>query len=175
MRPPLIKTGAMRIYTIPLFESRFCMSAGVAQPGNGLAEATLGVTSHLAGEPLALDARGNVSNGRYRTGGEVRADGDAFAPGEILVRGGIVFAGYLDAPEATEEVLRDGWLHTGDLGHVDDEGRLYVLGRRRAMIKRGGAVVAPREIEEAAQEVDGVRVAAAVGVPDAAGMTEATV
>jgi fatty-acyl-CoA synthase len=165
----------VRLSTVEQFESRFGLSAGVVQPGYGLAEATLGVTSHLAGEPLTVDARGNVSNGSYRTGGEVRADGDAFAPGEILVRGGIVFAGYLDAPEATEEVLRDGWLHTGDLGHVDDEGRLYILGRRRVMIKRGGAVVAPREIEEAAQEVDGVRVAAAVGVPDAAGMTEATV
>jgi fatty-acyl-CoA synthase len=161
----------VRRSTIEAFEARFGIRGAVI-PGYGLAEATLGVTSHAAGTPLDVDERGNVSCGRPRPGTEVRIDGDAATPGEILIRGGTVFAGYLDAPEATAAVLREGWLHTGDIGYRDEEGRLYVLGRLRAMIKRGGGVVAPREIEEAAERVDGVRVAAAVGVPDAVG-TEA--
>ena len=84
---------------------------------------------------------------------------------EILVRGPNVFAGYFDAEEATARALRDGWLYTGDHGKLDADGNLYVLGRQRAMIKRGGVALAPRELEEAAQSVAGVRVAAAVGVP----------
>jgi acyl-CoA synthetase (AMP-forming)/AMP-acid ligase II len=60
-------------------------------------------------------------------------------------------------------VLRGGWLHTGDTGYLDDAGRLFVLGRERAMIKRAGGVVAPRELEEAATEVSGVLSAAATG------------
>jgi acyl-CoA synthetase (AMP-forming)/AMP-acid ligase II len=96
------------------------------------------------------------------------------APGEILVRGDIVFAGYLNAPEETARTIRDGWLHTGDDGYLDEAGRLFVLGRRRAMIKRGGSVIAPREIEEIAGEVPGVRLAAAVGMPPGEGeVTEA--
>jgi fatty-acyl-CoA synthase len=162
----------VRHSTIVAFESHFGLS-GAMLPAYGLAESTLGVTAVLPGEPLAVDERGTVACGSHRSGAEVRIDGDATTPGEILLRGDIVFAGYLDAPEATEEVLRGGWLHTGDTGYLDDEGRLYVLGRERAMIKRGGAVVAPRELEEAAQSVEGVRIVAAVGVPDAAGMTEA--
>jgi fatty-acyl-CoA synthase len=155
------------------FESHFGLGE-ILLPAYGLAEATLGVTAVLPGEPRTVDAHGNVSCGSHRSGAEVRIDGDASTPGEILLRGGTVFAGYLDAPEATEEILRGGWLHTGDIGYVDDQNRLFVLGRERAMIKRGGAVVAPRELEEAAQAVDGVGIVAAVGVPDpGAGMTEA--
>jgi acyl-CoA synthetase (AMP-forming)/AMP-acid ligase II len=91
---------------------------------------------------------------------ELRIDGD-----EILVSGPALFAGYFDAEEATARVLRDGWLHTGDAGHLDADGHLYVLGRKRALLKRGGATLAPRELEEAAHTVPGVRMAAAVGLP----------
>ena len=161
----------VRSSTIELFERRFGVS-GVVLPAYGLAEATLGVTTVLPGEALVADAHGNVSNGRPLSGLEVRVDGDASAPGEILVRGNVVFAGYFDAVDETERCLRDGWLHTGDVGYLDSEGRLFVLGRERSMIKRAGAVVAPRELEEAALQVEGVRVAAAVGIPARSGVTE---
>jgi long-chain acyl-CoA synthetase len=109
-----------------------------------------------------------VSCGKPLPGVEVKIE-----DGEIVVRGNGIFAGYFDAPEATAETLRDGWLYTGDIGHLDADGELYILGRRRAMLKRGGAVLAPRELEEAAQKVEQVRVAAAVGVSRAdASMTE---
>ena len=70
----------------------------------------------------------------------------------------------MDDELTTREVLRNGWLHTGDIGKLDQDGHLYVLGRRRAMIKRGGATIAPREIEEAADRAMGVRFSAAIGV-----------
>jgi fatty-acyl-CoA synthase len=164
----------VRRSSVERFEEAFGLS-GVVQPGYGLAEATLGVTMHPAGEPLVVDERESVALGRPRSGIEIRADGDASQPGEILLRGEAIFDGYFDAPEDTEAALRDGWLYTGDVGYVDEEGRLYVLGRRPAMIKRAGAVVAPRELEEVAEDVEGVAIAAAVGVPDAAGLTDTAV
>jgi acyl-CoA synthetase (AMP-forming)/AMP-acid ligase II len=151
----------VRASTIAAFEAQFGVR-GVIRPGYGLAEATLGVTSTRSGEALRIDERGNVSCGRPLRDVEVRIEGE-----EILVRGPAVFTGYFDDVEAGAGVLRDGWLHTGDSGTLDDDGNVYVLGRRRAMIKRGGVTLAPREIEEAVQSVPGVRLAAAVGVPSA--------
>jgi acyl-CoA synthetase (AMP-forming)/AMP-acid ligase II len=156
----------VRQSTIFAFEERFGVP-GVLRPGYGLAEATLGVTCLRRGEPLRVDARGNVSCGRPLPGVEVRIDQDADETGEILVRGPAVFAGYFEAEEESAEVLRHGWLHTGDIGRLDADGHLYVLGRRRAMLKRGGAPLAPREVEEAAARVPGLRIAAAVGLPPA--------
>jgi fatty-acyl-CoA synthase len=148
----------VRSSTIAAFEARFG-APGVLRPGYGLAEATLGVAVVRAGETLRSDDRGNVACGKPLKDVEVRID-----DGEIVVRGLSVFAGYFDDANATESALRDGWLHTGDAGALDDDGQLYVLGRRRAMIKRGGATLAPREIEEAVQLLPGVRLAAAVGM-----------
>jgi fatty-acyl-CoA synthase len=148
----------VRFPTITAFEERFGLRNVIA-PGYGLAEATLGVTTTRPGETVRTDARGNVSCGAPFDGVTVRLD-----DGQILVRGEGVFAGYFDAEEETARVLRDGWLHTGDTGALDADGHLYVLGRTRSMLKRGGSVLAPRELEEAAQRVRGVNVAAAVGV-----------
>jgi acyl-CoA synthetase (AMP-forming)/AMP-acid ligase II len=160
-----------RSSTIRQFEQRFGVPGRVL-PGYGLAEATLGVTVTMPGDELLVDAHGNVSNGRPFPGIEVRIDGDGSEPGEILVRGDVVFAGYFDSIEESHRALRDGWLHTGDIGYLDAAGNLFVLGRSRAMIKRAGAVIASRELEEAAQEVDDVRVAAAVSVPSESGVSE---
>lgn len=154
----------VRLSTIEAFEKRFDLP-GRVRPGYGLAEATLGVTCAVRGEPLRVDARGNVSCGRVLPEVEMRIAED----GEILVRGPLVFAGYFEADEMNREILRDGWLHTGDVGQVDGDGYLFVLGRKRALIKRGGAALAPRELEEAAQQVPGVRIAAAVGLPPGVG------
>jgi fatty-acyl-CoA synthase len=144
----------VRQSTILSFERRFGVP-GVIRPGYG--------------EPLRVDDRGNVSCGRPLAGTEVRTDGASGGVGEILVRGPAVFAGYFAAEEATQETLRDGWLHTGDVGRLDADGHLYVLGRKRALLKRGGATLAPRELEEAAEGVPGMKVAAAVGLPPASG------
>jgi acyl-CoA synthetase (AMP-forming)/AMP-acid ligase II len=163
----------VRLSSVVGFEEAFDVPDTV-RPGYGLAEATLGVVANSPGEPQFADARGKFALGGPRKGVDISVDGDLDNPGEILLRGGAIFAGYFDAPEDTASALKDGWLHTGDVGYLRD-GSLYVLGRRRAMIKRGGAVIAPRELEEVAEEVEGVRIAAAIGLPDAAGTTEAPV
>jgi fatty-acyl-CoA synthase len=158
----------VRWSSIEAFEERFGVP-GTVMPGYGLGEATLGVTTHIPGEPRPLDERGNVSCGKPRYELEVRAGDSIDNPADIIVRGDGVFAGYFDAPEETNRVLRDGWLHTGDTGYFDADGNLYVLGRREGMIKRAGGLVAPRELEEAAQRCDGVRLAAAISVPATSG------
>ncbi len=86
--------------------------------------------------------------------------------GEIWVRGPHVMQGYWGDPDATAQVLVDGWLRTGDLGHVDEDGFLYIDGRLSDMIKTGAHRVSPQEIEEVVAEMVGVAEVAAIGVPD---------
>jgi fatty-acyl-CoA synthase len=84
--------------------------------------------------------------------------------GEILVQGSGVMHGYHRDPEATARVLRDGWLHTGDLGFLDAEGHLFVTGRIRDVIIVRGQNVVPGDIEDAVDDIVGVRYSAAVGI-----------
>ncbi len=164
LRKATIGAEPIRRSTIDRFEDQFGVP-GALCPAYGLAEATLGVTTHLSGDEVVADERDNVSCGFALRGVEVRAGRAAEAPEEILVRGDVVFAGYFGAPEESRQTLRDGWLHTGDFGYTDADGRLFVLGRRSGMIKRAGAVIAPRELEDSALRADGVRAAAAISLP----------
>jgi long-chain acyl-CoA synthetase len=86
--------------------------------------------------------------------------------GELLVRGANVVQGYWNKPDATAETFVDGWLHTGDLGRIDDDGLLYIVDRKKDMINRGGENVYSIEVESALAGAPGVGEAAAVGVPD---------
>jgi acyl-CoA synthetase (AMP-forming)/AMP-acid ligase II len=86
--------------------------------------------------------------------------------GELLVRGPNVVQGYWNKPEATAEAFADGWLHTGDLARIDDDGLLYIVDRKKDMINRGGENVYSIEVENALVAAPGVGEAAAVGVPD---------
>jgi len=74
--------------------------------------------------------------------------------------------GYWRDPEGTGQVLKDGWLHTGDLGRMDEDGFLFLKGRSREMIKSGAHRIAPLEIEEVIRGVEGVDDVAVVGAPD---------
>jgi len=87
--------------------------------------------------------------------------------GEICAQGEAVMLGYWDNPEATQKTLRDGWLWTGDLGYVDDDGLLHVVDRSKDMIISGGTNIYPREVEEALLTHPAVAEAAVIGVPDA--------
>jgi acyl-CoA synthetase (AMP-forming)/AMP-acid ligase II len=113
------------------------------------------------------------SAGRPYTMAEVRVvDGEdqpvpAGVSGEVVVRGQILMSGYWNQPEATAKTLRNGWLHTGDIGTFDDDGFLYLLDRSNDMIISGGFNVYPREVEDALLEHPAIKEAAVVGTPDA--------
>jgi fatty-acyl-CoA synthase len=77
--------------------------------------------------------------------------------GEVAVRAPQLMAGYWQRPKETADMLRDGWLYTGDLGYLDEEGRLYVCGRTKDLIVVAGNNLYPHDIERAAENVDGVR------------------
>jgi len=86
--------------------------------------------------------------------------------GEIVIKGPQVMKGYWNRPAETEEVLKDGWLYTGDLGYMDEKGYFYVVDRKKDMIIAGGYNIYPREIEEVLYEHPDVLEAVAAGVPD---------
>jgi long-chain acyl-CoA synthetase len=87
------------------------------------------------------------------------------AIGEIAIRGHNIMKGYLNRPDATAEVMRDGWFRTGDLARRDEDGYYYIVDRSKDMIIRGGYNVYPREIEEVLMTHPDVSLAAVVGVP----------
>jgi acyl-CoA synthetase (AMP-forming)/AMP-acid ligase II len=108
-----------------------------------------------------------------RTGMEVQIQNDAGEEvdagetGEICVIGPAVFAGYYDNPEANAKAFRNGWFRTGDLGHRDENGFLYITGRASDMYISGGSNIYPREIEEKILMHPDISETAVLGVPDA--------
>lgn len=92
---------------------------------------------------------------------------DTGVDGEICVRGPAVFSGYYNNPKANESCFKFGWFHTGDLGHLDEQGYLFITGRASDMYISGGSNVYPREIEEALLSHPAVTEAAVLGMPDA--------
>jgi O-succinylbenzoic acid--CoA ligase len=88
------------------------------------------------------------------------------AGGRIEIRGEVVMRGYLDDPEGTREALRDGWLRTGDIGEIDEDGSLRVLARREDLIVSGGENVYPAEIEAVLRAHPDVIDAVVIGLPD---------
>jgi long-chain acyl-CoA synthetase len=86
-------------------------------------------------------------------------------PGELLIKGPQVMSGYWNKPDATAETLTDGWLHTGDIAQMDEEGYFYIVDRMKDMIISGGYNVYPRDIEEVFYEHPKVQEATAIGVP----------
>jgi long-chain acyl-CoA synthetase len=86
--------------------------------------------------------------------------------GEIVIRGPNVMKEYLNRKPETEETLRNGWLHSGDLGYMDKEGYFFIVDRKKDMIIRGGENVYPKEIENLISAIPGVSEVAVVGKPD---------
>ncbi|MBC8176997.1 MAG: long-chain fatty acid--CoA ligase [Desulfobacteraceae bacterium] len=113
-----------------------------------------------------------ASSGLQRTDVELKifdADDNELPPGEtgeIVSRSDLVMKGYWRNPEATEDTIRNGWLHTGDMGYMDEKGYLFIMDRSKDMIISGGENIYPREIEEVLIKHPAVREVAVIGIPD---------
>jgi len=136
--------------------------------GYGLTEAT-GVSTTSSGIPENIGSIGMPFPGLEV---EIMDDDNNILPyaekGEICVRGDAVMIGYLNKPEATAESLKDGWLHTGDMGQMDEMGYVYISGRKKEMINRGGENIYPREIEIPLEQHPKIAEVAVIGAPDKA-------
>ena len=134
--------------------------------GYGLTEGTCASTANPVGGPRKVGTVGTALPGQVvaimDSSGHLLPTGER---GEVVVKGANVMQGYLNRPEATAETLGDGWLHTGDVGILDDEGYLRLVDRIKDMIIRGGENIYPKEIEEVLHRHPAVLEAAVVGSP----------
>jgi acyl-CoA synthetase (AMP-forming)/AMP-acid ligase II len=124
--------------------------------------------THLKDAPLKMASAGKAAPRAElkiigRDGNEVEVG----QIGEIIARGPQIMKGYFKDPEATAKKIKDGWYHSGDLGRLDEDGYLYILGRADDMIISGGLNVYPSEVETVLLNHPKVQEAAAVGIPDA--------
>ena len=134
--------------------------------GYGLSEASAALTGHgldmprkpgSVGKPLAgVEVLVVDENDQAVSLGEV---------GEIIARGPNIMRGYYNMPEETEAALRNGWLHTGDMGRFDEDGYLYIVERKKDLIIRGGFNIYPRDIEEVLNRHPAVIESAVIGIP----------
>jgi acyl-CoA synthetase (AMP-forming)/AMP-acid ligase II len=172
------ETGARPIETL-----RWCLSAGAplvedarlgaeerlgatVRQGYGLTEATFSTIN----SPDDVAAPGSVGKPVKNVEIRIANERDGTLPsgshGQVLVRGPNVMAGYLDDPTATRHVMRGGWLHTGDIGFLDEAGRLTVVDRIKDLILRGGHSIYPSELENVIADHPLVRSVAVVGQTD---------
>jgi long-chain acyl-CoA synthetase len=163
---------------------RFCLGGGDAVPpvlnqqmqqqfgveiyqGCGMTE-VIPYTMNCPGHPNRVGSIGPASVGMHlRLVNEVGEDVPGGEVGEVLVQSDALMLGYWHNPEATAEVMENGWLHTGDLAWQDNEGYYWFVGRRKEIIIRGGSNISPLEVEAVLYEHPAVREAAVVGLPDA--------
>jgi long-chain acyl-CoA synthetase len=162
---------------------RWCMSAGAplvedvrlraekrlgapVRQGYGLTEATFTTINAPPDDPVPGSSGKPVAGVELRIADDFGEELPTGAHGEVLIRGQNVMVGYLDERLATAHVMRGGWLHTGDIGFVDDEGRLTIADRSKDLILRGGASIYPSEVENVLARHDAVREVAVVGQPD---------
>ena len=135
--------------------------------GYGLSEATCASTINpVAGERRAGTAGIAFPGQQIRIVDEDGTEVATGVAGEVLIAGPNVMRGYLGRPDETARVIIDGWLHTGDIGHLDTEGYLTLVGRSKDMIIRGGENIYPEEIEDVLTSDPTVLEAAVIGVPD---------
>lgn len=163
-----VVVGGAPFYREDIVRAQECLGPIVTQIyGQGEAPMTVTVLhpDECSGERLA-------SCGRSFTGVALRViDDDGVevptgTAGEVAVRGDVVMSGYWNNPDATAQALRDGWLRTGDVGHLDHDGYLYLTDRAKDVIITGGSNVYPREVEEVLLAYPGVREVAVIGEPD---------
>jgi long-chain acyl-CoA synthetase len=157
--------SALPVEIVEPFERKF---GGRILEGYGLTEASPVVSAHRLSGVRKLGSVGQPIPGVEVA---ILDDDDRPLPtgtvGEVCVRGPNVMQGYYRRPEDTARTLRHGWLHTGDVGRLDDDGFLFIVERKKDLIIRGGFNIYPREVEEVLYAHPAVAEAAVVGVPDA--------
>lgn len=125
------------------------------------------VTDDSERQKARLESAGQATfRSRVRIVGTDGCDVPSGEPGEVWLSGPTLMRGYWRKPEATDEAMVDGWMRSGDIGRLDDEQFLTIVGRMKDVIVTGGENVYPREVEEALLAHDGVAQAAVMGVPD---------
>jgi long-chain acyl-CoA synthetase len=152
----------------PALFRRFEEKFGVRiMEGYGLTEGTCCSTINPFHGPRKIGSIGLPTRGQevvvLAEDGSPASDG---VPGEVCVRGPNVMQGYYRRPDANAETLRNGWLHTGDVGYRDAEGFFFLIDRKKDMIIRGGENIYPREVEDVLLEHPGVKEAAVIGRRD---------
>ncbi len=166
MSPELLKR-AMEVFPNCSFTQGYGMTEGSAT--------TLSVEDHtMKGPPDAVENKVKRlrSVGKAIKDVEIRitdADGNNLPPrvaGKILIRGPAILSGYWKAPETTQDAVKDGWLDTGDTGYLDEDEYLFLTGREKDIIIRGGENISPIEIENILESHSQVSEAAVIGVPD---------
>ncbi len=169
LRVALNAAEPVRATTLYDFQQAFGLK-DVMVAGYGLAEATVGVSMWTPSTPNRIDTRGFVSVGHPFPDVDllIVSDGVIQSPntvGEIAIRSKANSLGYYLNPEETEKLFwQDGYFLSGDLGYFDEDGYLYIVSRKKNIIKRAGETISPQEIEEVVDGMDGVRFSAAIGV-----------
>ncbi len=134
--------------------------------GYGLTESAALISTTPPGQERAGSVGLPVPGTEVRIVDEMGTELPVGKVGEVCCRSAGVMGGYWNSPEATAETLRDGWLHTGDLGYRDEQGYLFIVDRKKDLIIRGGFNVYPRDVEDAIVEHPAVSLAAVVGRAD---------
>jgi len=146
------------------FERR--VPSATVREGYGCTESSALISSQPPGERKVGSVGKPVPGVRVRIERSDGSDAAAGEDGEICVAGDTVMLGYWNSPEATAFAVRDGWLHTGDVGHLDEDGWLYIIDRMKDLIIRGGFNIYPRDVEDVLLTHPQVAAAAVVGKPD---------
>ncbi|MCH3949995.1 MAG: long-chain-fatty-acid--CoA ligase [Acidaminococcus sp.] len=134
--------------------------------GYGLSEASPVVTFNYPGKIKIGSIGVPIPNVQVKIVSPDGKEMERCERGEVLVKGPNVMLGYLNRPEETKSTIVDGWLHTGDVGYIDEDGFVFLVDRIKDLIISSGENVYPREIEEAACKFEGIAEAAVIGVPD---------
>ncbi len=157
---------AMPVEVLKQFEA--CFGTPIYE-GYGMTETTVSVCINQPGGERRVGTVGKPYPGcQMKVVDEAGHELPPGVDGEIVVRGPNIMQGYLNKPEASAETLRDGWLHTGDIGHCDEDGFFTIVDRKKDMIIKGGYNIYPREIEEVIYQLPQVAEAAVVGTRDPA-------
>ncbi|MFW5924702.1 MAG: class I adenylate-forming enzyme family protein [Myxococcota bacterium] len=159
----LVGAAPMPAEQLRQFEAKF---GGHMYVGYGLSEACPGVAVEREDLPRKPGSCGVPIEGvEVKVVDEAGQEVPRGQMGEVIARGENISPGYYEMPEATKETFRQGWLHTGDMGFLDEDGYLFIVERKKDLIIRGGFNIYPKDVEEVLYRHPAVQEAAVVGVP----------